>query len=214
MIDAVIFDMDGVLIDSEPAWEQARKSLFLENGLEYPPEITQTLMGMNSTEWSHYLRERGIPLPEEKIVEEVLGRVAASLKEDLHLMPGAVEVVRTLAERWPLAIGSSANREIITLVLDLAGIRDAFGVIVSSAEVPRGKPAPDTYLRAAELLGVPAERCAVIEDSANGIRAGHAAGARTIAIPNKHFPPAPDALAQAAVVLNSLEELTPEVVAG
>jgi len=214
MIDAVIFDMDGVLVDSEPAWEQARKSLFLEHGLDYPPEITQTLMGMNSKEWSRYLRERGIPLSEKEIVEEVLKRVAASLKEDLRLLPGAVQAVRTLAERWALAIGSSADREIITLVLDLADIRDAFGVIVSSAEVPHGKPAPDTYLRAAELLRVPAERCAVIEDSANGIRAGHAAGARTIAVPNKHFPPAPDALAQADVVLNSLEELTPKVVAG
>jgi HAD superfamily hydrolase (TIGR01509 family) len=213
MIDAVIFDMDGVLIDSEPAWEQARKSLFLENGLEYPPETTQSLMGMNSREWARYLREHGIPLPEKKIIDEVLRRVAASLKEDLHLMPGAVEVVRRLAERWPLAIGSSADREIIELALELARLRDAFRVVVSSSEVARGKPTPDTYLHAAQLLGVAPERCAVVEDSANGIRAGRAAGMRVIAIPNQHFPPARDALEQADVVLGSLQELIPEVVA-
>jgi HAD superfamily hydrolase (TIGR01509 family) len=214
MIEAILFDMDGVLIDSEPAWEQARKSLFLENGLPYPAEITQTLMGMNSQEWSWYLHDRGVPLPPERIVEEVLERVARSLREDLHLMPGAVEVVRALEARWPLAIASSADRSIIELALDLAGLSEAFRVVVSSSEVGRGKPAPDTYLRAAELLGVQATRCAVVEDSANGIRAGRAAGARVIAIPNQHFPPAPDVLAQADVVLGSLAELTPEVAAG
>jgi HAD superfamily hydrolase (TIGR01509 family) len=213
-IGAVIFDMDGVLIDSEPAWEQARKSLFLESNLPYPPETTQAIMGMNSVEWSRYLHEHGVPLREPKIVEEVLARVAASLREDLRLMPRAVHVVRTLARRWPLGIGSSADRTIIELALELAGLRDAYAVVVSSADVPRGKPAPDTYLRAAELLGVPPKRCAVVEDSANGIRSGRAAGMRVIAIPNQHFPPAPEALALAAVTLRSLEQLTPEVVAG
>jgi HAD superfamily hydrolase (TIGR01509 family) len=214
MIEAVLFDMDGVLIDSEPAWERARKSLFAERGVPYDPKITQALMGMNSQEWSHYLGEHGIPLPDAQIRDEVLRRVAASLRDDLHLMPEADRVVRALAARWPLAIASSADRSIIELALDLAGFRDAFRVVVSSSEVGRGKPAPDTYLRAAELLGVGAGRCAVVEDSANGIRAGRAAGARVIAIPNQHFPPAADALALADVVLRSLEELTPQVAAG
>jgi len=214
MIEAVLFDMDGVLIDSEPAWERARKSLFSAYDVPYAPEITQALMGMNSKEWSRYLHEHGIPLPDAQITREVLKRVAASLREDLNLMPGAVAVVRALAEHWPLAIASSADRSIIELALDLAGFRDAFRIVVSSSEVARGKPAPDTYLKAAELLGVSAGRCAVIEDSANGIRSGRAAGARVVAIPNQHFPPAADALAQADVVLRSLEELTPEVAAG
>jgi len=214
MIEAVLFDMDGVLVDSEPVWERARKALFLEHGLPYPAQITPVLMGMNSKEWSRYLHEHGVPLPSEQIVDEVLDRVATSLREDPNLMPGASDVVRSLAARWPLAIGSSADRSIIELVLEVSGLRDAFAVLVSSAEVERGKPAPDTYLKAAELLGAPANRCAVIEDSANGIRAGRAAGARVIAIPNGHFPPPADALAQADTVLRSLEELTPEVVAG
>jgi HAD superfamily hydrolase (TIGR01509 family) len=214
VIEAVIFDMDGVLIDSEPAWEEARKSLFSEHGLVYPPETTQALMGMNSREWSLYLHGHGVPLPAEQIVDEVLRRLAASLEQDLHLMPGAERIVRALAARWPLAIGSSADRAIIELALDLGHLRDAFSVVVSSTEVPRGKPAPDTYLEAAKLLGVEPGACAVVEDSANGIRSGRAAGMRVIAIPNQHFPPPPEALALADVVLRTLEELTPEVVAG
>ena len=122
-------------------------------------------------------------------------------------MPGAVECVRALTARLPLAVASSSNRVLIELVLDLAGIADAFRVVVSAEEVPRGKPSPDVYLRAAELLGVEPKRCCAIEDSTNGIRSAHDAGMRVIAIPNPHFPPAPEALALADFVLAHLAEI-------
>jgi HAD superfamily hydrolase (TIGR01509 family) len=130
------------------------------------------------------------------------------------LIPGAVEAVRRCAERWPLAVASSSNPELIEVVLDAAGLHDAIPVVVSSQEVPRGKPAPDVYLEAAKRLGVDPHDCAAVEDSHNGIRSAKAAGMRVIAIPNPHFPPDEEALAHADVVLRSVTELTPEVIEG
>jgi HAD superfamily hydrolase (TIGR01509 family) len=133
-------------------------------------------------------------------------------RDGLPLIDGAVESVRRLAGRWPLGLASSSNRPLIDLALAEMGVADLFRATVSSEEVPRGKPAPDVYLEAARRLGVPPERIAAVEDSANGIRAAHAAGMRTIAIPNAHFPPPDDALDLADVRLGSLAELTPDAV--
>src|ERR671927_1487864 len=125
----------------------------------------------------------------------------------LPLIPGAREAVASLAGRWPLGLASSANRPIIDLVLELAGIRDSFAATVSSEEVERGKPAPDVYLEAARRLRVGAERCAAIEDSSNGLRSAAAAGMTVVAVPNREFPPAEDALALAHHVVRSLLDL-------
>ncbi len=220
MIEAVVFDMDGVLIDSEKTWEAARKSVVVECGLPYPPPgkdaqaVARAVMGKSAPEWARYMRkDLGVDLPEPEIIERVLRRVAASWREDLRLIPGAAECVRAFAECWPLALASSSNRPLIELALELAKLKDCFRVVISSEEVPRGKPAPDVYLRAAELLDVAAQRCAAIEDSANGIRSAKTAGLRVVCIPNRDFPPAQDALALADVVLPSIVKLTPEIVA-
>jgi HAD superfamily hydrolase (TIGR01509 family) len=153
----------------------------------------------------------GLPEPPEEISAEVVRRMGEHYRDELPLLPGALCAVERLAARWPLGLASSSNRPLIDLVLDVSGLARYFRATVSSEEVARGKPAPDVFLEAARRLAVAPERCAVVEDSANGIRAGRAAGMLVVAIPNPHFPPDDDALAAADVVLDSLEELTPRV---
>jgi HAD superfamily hydrolase (TIGR01509 family) len=212
-IEAIVFDLDGVLLDSEHVWDEVREQLAHERGGRWHERAQADMMGMSSLEWSRYMHDViGLPEPPEEINAEVVRRLLARYAEDLPLVEGAVEAVRRLAGSFRLALASSSNREVIDCVLAWAGLAELFEVTVSSEEVARGKPAPDVFLEAARRLGVPPERCAAVEDSANGIRAAHAAGMRVVAIPNRRYPPPPDALALAGAVLSSLAELTPETV--
>jgi HAD superfamily hydrolase (TIGR01509 family) len=213
VIRAVIFDLDGVLIDSEQVWDTAREQLTKELGGRWHAGAQRDMMGMSSLEWSRYMHDDlRIDLPPQEISDEVVRRLERLYRERLPLHAGAREAVERLAARWPLGLASSSNRPIIDLVLELAGIADSFRVTLSSEEVARGKPAPDVYLEAARRLGVEAGDCAAIEDSENGLLAAHAAEMRVVAIPNREFPPSGEAVAAADVVLDSLAELTPEVV--
>ena len=208
MIDAVVFDMDGVLLASEEVWDEVREAYVRERGGRYDEEIQRAMMGMSSTEWSRYLHETaGVPDEPEEINEEVVHRMLSSYREHLPLIDGATDAVHRLAARYPLGLASSSNREIIDTVLDVAGIAGCFKATVSSEEVAHGKPAPDVYLEAARRLGVEPTRCAAIEDSHGGIRSAKAAGMRVIAIPNPSYPPDEDSLAQADTVIRSLDEL-------
>jgi HAD superfamily hydrolase (TIGR01509 family) len=210
---AVIFDLDGVLMDSETRWNEAKEALVREAGGRWLDEAPTVMMGMSSPEWSAYLRDRlGVDMEPGAISRDVVRRMEEGYARALPLLPGAVDAVRALAARWPLGLASSSNREIIDLVLDLAGFADAFQATVSSEEVPRGKPAPDVYLEAARRLGVDPAGSVAIEDSANGLRAADAAGMTVIAVPNPHYPPAPDALALAAASVDVVGEVTPELV--
>jgi HAD superfamily hydrolase (TIGR01509 family) len=210
-IAAVVFDMDGVLLDSEQLWDDVRENLAKERGGRWHDGAQADMMGMSSPEWSAYMHEVvGLPESPDEINAEVVRRLLARYRESLPLIEGAVDAVERLAARWPLAVASSSNREVIDAVLDAAGIADRFDATVSSEEVARGKPAPDVYLEAARRLGVDATRCAAVEDSRNGIRSAHAAGMRVLAIPNPHYPPSDDVLSAADDVLASLAELTPE----
>jgi HAD superfamily hydrolase (TIGR01509 family) len=212
VIEAVVFDLDGVLLDSEQVWDEVREQLARERGGRWHERAQRDMMGMSSTEWSRYMHDViGLREPPAQISAEVVRRMGERYRDGLPLLPGAVEAVERLAARWPLGLASSSNRPLIDLVLDVSGLARLFRATVSSEEVARGKPAPDVFLEAARRLGVAPERCAVVEDSANGIRAGRAAGMLVVAIPNPHFPPGDDALAAADVVLQSLEELTPSV---
>jgi HAD superfamily hydrolase (TIGR01509 family) len=214
-VEAVIFDLDGVLIDSEAVWDDVRKLFVEEKGGDWHDGAQRDMMGMSSVEWSRYVRDRlGVDMEPDEISREVADRVADTYREKLPLLPGAVEAVRSLAASWPLGLASSSNRHVIDLVLELAGISDAFRATVSSEEVGAGKPAPDVYLEAVRRLDLDAAACAAIEDSTNGIRSAHAAGMRVIAVPNRDFPPEPDALELADVKLISLTEVTPETVGG
>ena len=213
MIEAVIFDLDGVLLDSEQLWDQAREQLAEERGGRWHANAQRDMMGMSSPEWSRYMHDViGLPEPPEEISREVVERLATLYRERLPVVPGAREAVGRLAARWPLGLASSSNRELIDLALELLGVKHLFKATVSSEEVARGKPAPDVYLEAARRLGIDPTHAAAIEDSENGIRAAKAAGMRVIAIPNRHFPPPDEALAQAHVVLESPAELTPETI--
>ncbi len=213
MPGAVIFDLDGVLVDSEQLWNQAREELTRASGGHWRADATRAMMGMSSPEWSRYLHEElEVPLWPDEISREVVRRMEQLYRERLPLLPGASDVVRALSDRWPLGLASSANREIIDLVLELAGWADAFEATVSSEEVSRGKPAPDVYLEAARRVEVEPHRCAAVEDSSSGLRSAAAAGMALIAVPNPHYPPDDDALALATVTLGTLQELTPELI--
>jgi HAD superfamily hydrolase (TIGR01509 family) len=212
---AVIFDLDGVLLDSEQVWNRAKEELVRERGGRWREEAPRDMMGMSSPEWSAYLRdELGVDLEPGAISDDVVARVERIYRDDLPALDGATEAVERLAGRWPLGLASSSNREIIDLFLELSGLAERFAVTISSEEVERGKPAPDVYLEAALRLGAEPARCAAIEDSENGIRAARAAGMRVLALPNPHYPPDPEALAEANEVIGSLHELTWERVEG
>jgi HAD superfamily hydrolase (TIGR01509 family) len=214
-VEAVVFDLDGVLIQSEEVWDQVRETFVRERGGRYDAEIQRAMMGMSSTEWSRFLHETaGVPDSPEEINEAVVDRMLAAYAERLPVIDGAVEAVQRLAAAYSLGVASSSNRPLIDAVLRAAGLTEVFAATVSSEEVAQGKPAPDVYLEAARRLGVEATRCAAVEDSHGGIRSAKAAGMRVIAIPNPSYPPDEESLAQADVVLRSLAELTGGVVSG
>jgi len=213
VIEAVVFDLDGVLLDSEQAWDDARRALADEAGIAWPDGATRAMMGMSSKEWPVYVRDEvGVPLDAEEINGRVVGFVLERYVERLPLLPGARDAVARMAGLYPLGLASSSNREVIDIVLAEMGVQHLFEATVSSEEVARGKPSHDVYAEALRRVGV--ERAAAVEDSGNGIRSAHAAGLRTIAIPNPHFPPEPEALALADAVLAGLDALTGDVVEG
>lgn len=215
MIDAVVFDMDGVLIQSEEVWDEVREAYVRERGGRYDDAVQRAMMGMSSTEWSRYLHdEAGVAAEPDEINAEVVRRMLAAYRDHLPLIPGAADAVRRIAQAFPLGLASSSNRELIDTVLDVAGLAPLFRATVSSEEVARGKPAPDVYLEAARRLGVEPAKCAAVEDSHGGIRSAKSAGMRVLAIPNESYPPGDDALALADATLDSLRDLTPDRVSG
>ena len=212
-MEAVVFDLDGVLLDSEQVWDEVREQLARERGGRWHDRAQRDMMGMSSTEWSTYMSDViGLAEPPGEINREVVSRLATRYRRHLPAIPGAHDAVERLAARWPLGLASSSNRELIYLVLELLSVKDLFAAMVSSEEVARGKPAPDVYLEAAHRLGVDPAKTAAVEDSHNGILAAKAAGMRVLAIPNSHFPPDEDAVREADAVLGSLAELTAEAV--
>ena len=214
MIEAVVFDLDGLLIDSEPVWEQVRRQVVAEHGGLWADDAQQRIMGMSTGEWARYLSEDlGVRLAPEAVAALVIERMAARYTERLPLMPGAVEAVRRLAARWPLGLASSSPPSLIGVVLDAAGLRECFATALSTEEVSRGKPAPDIYLAVTDRLDRRPEHCAAVEDSTNGLRSAAAAGLHVVAIPHPRSPPDPAALGAAGLVLASLDELTPDRVA-
>jgi HAD superfamily hydrolase (TIGR01509 family) len=214
MIEAVVFDLDGLLIQSEELWADVREQLARDRGGRYGPEEQRAMMGMSSPEWSRYMHDHvGLPETPDEIAAEVVERMVDRYRAGVPLIDGAVAAVERLAAQWPLGLASSSNRPLIDLVLELSGLAPLFRATVSSEEVARGKPAPDVYLEACRRLGVEPTRAAAIEDSHAGIGAARAAGMRVVAIPNPSYPPGDEALAEADVVLGSLAELVPAVVA-
>jgi len=208
-VRAVVFDLDGVIIDSEEVWEEVRRRYVAEQGREFLPDTQQRLMGMSTPEWARYLAEDvGVGVPPERVAADVLDRMAERYRARVPLIPGAVDAVHRIAARFPVALASSSARVLIDRVLESAGLTGVFRATLSTEEVPRGKPAPDVFLAAAERLGADPAECAAIEDSSNGLRGAAAAGMAVICVPHGVYPPAEDALARTDLVVGSLDELT------
>lgn len=215
MIEAVVFDLDGVLLQSEEVWDAVRESYVRERGGRYDEKVQRAMMGMSAPEWSRFLHdEAGVPHDPDTINRDVVERMLEAYRRELPLLPGAKEAVQRAAEAFLLGLASSSNREIFEAVLDLAGLAACFRATVSSEEVARGKPEPDVYLEAARRLGVPPEQCAAVEDSHAGIRSAKSAGMRVVAIPNASYPPDAEALALADAVVDALDALTVDVLRG
>ena len=208
-----MFDLDGVIVDSEPVWEQVRRQVVAERGGRWAPDAQQRIMGMSTGEWARYLsQDLGVGLPPETVAATVIEGMRARYREGVPLMPGAAEAVRALAGHWPIGLASSSPPALIDAVLDGAGLRECFTVALSTERVQRGKPAPDIYLAVTARLGRRPGRCAAVEDSTNGLLSAAAAGLQVIAVPHPRYPPEPAALQNAKVVLTSLEELTVQTI--
>jgi HAD superfamily hydrolase (TIGR01509 family) len=214
-VAAVIFDLDGVLLDSETIWDDARRTLVESEGAIWKPQATSAMMGMSAPEWSAYLHdELGLDtLTPAQISDRVTRTVDERYRAALPLLPGAREVVHRIAEHWSIGLASSSNRTIIERFLDTSGLRRFFGATVSSEEVAHGKPSPDVYLAAAHALHVDPQFCVAIEDSTNGIRSAAAAHTAVVAVPNRRFPLSADSLNVAALVVPTLDALSVDEIA-
>lgn len=210
---AVIFDLDGVLVDAEIWWDEVRIAFARRHGRSWTEADRAAIMGANSKGWSRTMRRRldlpGLPRAtiEAEVVEAMVERYRVA---GAPRIPGAVETVRRVAAELPVAVASSGHPDVIAAALDALAIADAFAAVVSSDEVPEGKPAPDVYLLAAARIGVAPERCLVVEDSLNGVLAGRAAGMAVVLVPNAAVPPAAGAREAASLVLGHIDELDPE----
>ncbi len=214
VVCAVVFDLDGVLVDSEGLWDVVRRGVAAEAGRPWPPGATRAMQGMSTAEWSTYLTDVvGVPAEPDEVAATVLDRMAAQYDARLPLLPGAVEVVERLGQRWLLGLASSSPRRLIDTVLESAGLAQRFQVSVSTEEVGAGKPSPVVYQTVVQRLGVDAVQAIAIEDSSNGLRSAATAGLGVLAVPNAAFPPSEDALALADVVVDSLDEITLDLVA-
>lgn len=213
MIQAIVFDLDGVLVDSEPVWEEVRRAYVAERGGTWQPDTQHRLMGMSTQEWAVYLSaELGVDRTPAEVATDVVEEMVRRYERAIPLIAPAVPVVRALAARWPLAVASSSPMRLIRAAVHAADLDDVFVVLRSSEDVARGKPAPDVYLAAAAGLAVDPTACVAVEDSSNGVRSAAAAGMRVVAVPAAAYPLAADAAAQAAVTLTAIDQLTPSTI--
>jgi HAD superfamily hydrolase (TIGR01509 family) len=210
---AVAFDLDGVLVDTEPLWAEAKHAIVRESGGRWRADAPTAMLGMSGPEWSGYMHEAlAVPLAVDEIGRRVVEQMLRRLGSGVPALPGAREAVEAIAARWPLALASSADRPVIEAVLAATGLDGFFQVVVSSGEAGRGKPAPDVYLAAADRLGFEPTSMVAVEDSRNGMRSARDAGMGVVAIVNPSTPVDDAALAAADVVLHSATELTPQVI--
>lgn len=210
-VSAVIFDLDGVIVDSEIWWHQERAAWASDLGLTWSEADSRAVMGANSRGWARIMRERlGLDAVLEPSIEaDIVRRMVERYRDATPEIPGAIDAVRRIAAGWPVAIASSAHRDVIDAALRSSGLGELVPIIVSSDEVEHGKPAPDVYLEAAKRLGIPAASCLVVEDSINGVKAGLSAGMTVVLVPNASVPPDPDAAGLATLVLERLADLEP-----
>ncbi|MGH3659265.1 MAG: HAD family hydrolase [Micromonosporaceae bacterium] len=195
-VTGVVFDLDGVIVDSEHLWEESWVACCDRRDTEWTSTDTTNCQGKSPPEWASYIAEKvGDSGAAEAIENECVDHVVDAIRHgQAPLLDGAGDLIQKVSAQVPLALASSAARRVIDAVLSEHGITDRFGATVSSEEVPRGKPSPDVYVEAARRIGVAPGTGIAVEDSSNGIRAAHAAGLSVVAIPNPLYPPKQDAL--------------------
>jgi HAD superfamily hydrolase (TIGR01509 family) len=206
---AIVFDLDGVLVDSEGIGFTTLQGLLREYGVEYREEDNAPFIGINDRDHFAPLKARhGIAASVEELIAEQTSRLLAQLETGTVAMPGVPAIIERLrAARYPLAVASSSLPAVVEGRLRAVGARHLFAAVVSSFEVPRGKPAPDVFLEAARRLRVAADACLVVEDSAHGLAAARAAGMRCAVVPtNGQWPSGAE---HADVRLRSLLDLEP-----
>jgi HAD superfamily hydrolase (TIGR01509 family) len=212
-IDTVVFDLDGVILETEEEWNEVRRDFAARHGGHWDENDQPAVMGANSMQWAEYMRDQvGVELSPQEILLGVVDGLRERYARHLPLIPGAREAVTRLAASFRLGVASSSPIDLIEYSLELAGLRQYFQALVSSDQVAAGKPAPDVYLEACARLNTGPERAAAVEDSSNGLRAAAAAGLAVVAIPNPAYPPGKDALALANVVLSSVADLTGDII--
>ncbi|AIJ27096.1 HAD family hydrolase [Amycolatopsis methanolica] len=207
-MDAVVFDLDGVLVDSEQTWDEVRRAVVADHGGSWTATATRAMQGMSTPEWARYLVEHlGARLTPDRIAQVVIDQMAQRYAGGPPVLPGAAAAVRAVGERYPVAIASSSPPVLIQAFLEATGLTGLVAAALSSEQVAAGKPAPDVYLEAARRLGKDPARCAAVEDTTNGLKAALAAGMTVYAVPNPHFPPDPAVLAQVHRVLDTVADL-------
>lgn len=211
---SIVFDMDGVIVDSEPLWVRARKDLVREANGRWIPEAETAMMGISSDRWSAYMRDQlALDMSAERIREEVIRRMIDLYRESVPLIPGAREAIETISERWRVGVASGSDRVLLDTVLTNSGLGSHFAATVSAEDVAEGKPSPLIYQEACRRLGAGPSACVAIEDSGSGIASALAAGMKVIAVPRPGFEPGAEILNRATVVLPDLTGLHPDLIA-
>lgn len=209
MVDAIIFDMDGLLIDSEPVWDKARSIMAAESGVRWNADDHKAVMGVSTHEWVSYMMIRlELDMPPEALEKHIVDQMLALYAQQIPYLPGAVEAVALAADHYPTGLASGSPRSLIDTVTGDQALSGKFKAILSGDQVEQGKPSPDIYLAVAEMLEVPPEKCVCLEDSGNGILAGKNAGLKVIAVPDGRFSPSREKLNQADVILDSLSQFS------
>lgn len=214
MIEAIIFDMDGILIDSEPVWDAARARMAARLGKTWDKNDHEAVMGVSTAEWVAYMIKRLEPnMSHAEVQEEIARNMRELYTQEIPFMPLAIDTVDLAKSLYRVGLASGSIRELVDIVTTSPSLKGKFEYALSADQVERGKPWPDVYLKTCELMNVDPRNCLCIEDSGNGILAGKAAGMRVIAIPDERFPVKPEKLKEADLVLSSLEQVTKELLA-
>lgn len=214
-VQAVVFDMDGVVIDSEVVWQRVRTAYAQEFGRQWTQEDQVAMLGRSTPDWSAQMRARlGLQhLSDKDVAQAIIGRMLKAFAHEVPFRPGALEALQAIAGKYRVGLASGSPRVLVDCVLQHGNIAHCFQSVLSGDDVQHGKPHPEIYLRSLEKLGCAPVAAVGIEDAPNGLRALRNAGMWAIAAPCPEFPLDAESLSLAHRHISSMTELTPELVA-